>query len=224
MKLLIGLITAMTLNSALYAQSALDGMTLPTADLNVPGPEAVPGVRFPESGGPDRDGSLAGSSFEWARNQGAPIQGCMTPSQRMAACGPIAAEAMIRYFAKDAKMEKICEVWNLARNKGYWNGGMNGPASEQALLRDFGVEVGDPVWVTNIAPAERMVRESLDRGKPVILSTNRHYFFAEGYNGNGDLFVGFTGQIMSKYGGSAYMSLSRISQAGGGGLVLLIPR
>lgn len=203
---------------------ALNKMSWSDADFDASGPKAVHNVGF--QGYTSRGGTpLSGSTQEWARNQGTPIQGCMTPSQRMAACGPIAAEALVRFFTKNPNLDMICEIWNIAKSKGYWSGAMQGPdwSGQRGLLRDLDIEV-DLVWVSNLGVGERMVRESLDRGKPVIISTKRHYFFASGYGSNGQLFVGYTGQIMSQYGGSARMTLTQISQAGNGSLALLIPR
>jgi hypothetical protein len=204
--------------------SALDGMAWSDADFDAPSPKAVPGVIFPQGYAPRAGGSLYGSTFRWERDQraawGAGIPG-LTISEGRGACGPIAAEALVRFVRNDSKLNMIAEIFRLAKSKGYWNGAMQGPASERTLLADLGIQVGDPIWVSNLGPAERMIRESLDRGKPVIISTNRHYFFAEGYNNNGQLFVGYTGEVMR--GGSAQMTLSEISRFGGGGLVLLIP-
>ncbi|HOW90442.1 MAG TPA: hypothetical protein PL037_09170 [Elusimicrobiales bacterium] len=168
--------------------------------------------------------SLIGSKFEWARDQGAPIRGCMTPSERMAACGPIAAEAMLRFLEKDPELDKICDIWSTAKNKGTWKGAMQGPdwAGERGLLKAIGIEA-ELVWVTNLAAGERLLRESLEDGKAVIISTQRHYFFASGYNA-GKIYVGYTGKIMGNYGGTAQMTLSEISSAGKGSLALLIPK
>jgi hypothetical protein len=223
MKFLISLIVAMIFSPAVYAQSSLDGMTLPEYNFGDLAPQYV-AAEFPLDA-PRAGGSLNGATFRWERDQraawGGGIPG-LTISEAKASCGPIAAEALVRFFRNDARLNMIVDIFNLAKSKGYWNGAMKGPASEQKLLADFGIQVGDPVWVTNFALAERMVRESLDRGKPVIISTNRHYFFAEGYNNNGQLFVGYTGEVMR--GGSAQMTLSDISRLGNGGLALLIPR
>ncbi len=193
------------------------------SDASLPAPKAVSGFSFPESYGSRDGGSLNGSTVEWARYQGTPIQGCMTPSERMAACGPIAAEALVRFLANNSQLNKICDIWSIAKGKGYWNGAMQGPdfAGERGLLRDLNIET-ELVWVSNIGSGERMVRESLDQGKPVIISTRRHYFFAAGYDNNGRLFVGNTGKIMSNYGGTERMTLSQISSAGNGSLALLL--
>lgn len=168
-------------------------------------------------------GSLIGATFEWARNQGAPIPG-MSDGDRWAACGLIAAEALARFNANNPNLDRIVEIRNTAAWNGRWdaNNGMHGPDAERALLADLGMQVSGPVWVGDIGQGDQMIRDSLSRGKPVIISTLRHYFFAEGYN-NGVIFVGNTGAIMGNYGGSAYMTLSQISWAGNGSLALLFP-
>jgi hypothetical protein len=202
---------------------AFDGLTWSDADLGSSGTMFVRDPKSAQGYAPRTRGSLAGSTFRWERDQraawGGGIPG-LTTNEAQGGCGPIAAEALVRFLAGAANLDRIREIFNLAKNKGYWNGAMKGPASEQALLRDLGIQVGDPVWVTSLSPGERMIRESLDRGKPVIISTNRHYFFAEGYNNNGQLFVGYTGEVMR--GGYAQMTLSDISRLGNGGLALLI--
>lgn len=166
--------------------------------------------------------SLIGSTFEWARDQGSNIPG-LTASQRMAACGPIAAEALVRFFANAPHLDRIVEIFNYARHNDLWNGAMRGPEAERKLLAQYNIQVDQVLWISDLASGERQVRESLERGKPVIISTNRHYFVAQGYY-NGRFFVGHTGNIVAQYGGSAQMTLSQIKSAGNGGLALLIPR
>jgi hypothetical protein len=204
---------------------ALDGTAWSEADFDVPGPKVARSVKVQQGHTPRAGGSLYGSTFRWERDQraawGGGIPG-LTSYEGQGGCGPIAAEALVRLFAGNSQLNKIREIFNLAENKGYWSGAMKGPGSEQKLLADLGIQVGDPIWISNLGPAERMIRESLDRGKPVIISTNRHYFLAEGYNNNGQLFVGYTGEVMR--GGAAQMSLSEISRLGSGGLALLIPK
>ena len=222
MKLLICLSVAMFLTPSVYADdsTALGQFTLPEYDASGLTPQRVDAV-FPEDA-PRAGGSLYGSTFRWERDQraawGGGIPG-LTSREGQAGCGPIAAEALVRFFAGDPNLNRIREIFDLAKRKGYWNGAMQGPGSEQKLLADLGVQVSDPIWSGNLY---QLIRESLDRGKPVIISTNSHYFLAEGYNNNGQLFVGHTGE--TKRCGAAQMSLDWISQCGGGGVALLIPR
>ena len=209
---------------AMEIPGALDGITWTEADYDIPGLKGVSDVKSAQGDSPRAGVSLAGSTFRWERDQraawGAGIPG-LTTYEAQGGCGPIAAEALVRFLAGNPKLDKIREIFSLAKAKGYWNGAMRGPASEQALLKDLGIKVSDPVWVSTLGPAERMIRGSLDKGKPVIISTLRHYFFVGSYNNNGQFFVGYTGETMR--GGDAQMTLSEISWLGNGGLALLIP-
>jgi hypothetical protein len=222
MKLFICLSVAMFLTPSVHADdnTALGQFTLPEYNVADLAPQRV-AAEFPEDA-PRAGGSLYGSTFRWERDQraawGSGIPG-LTAYEAQAGCGPIAAEALVRFFAGDPNLNKIREIFNVAESKGYWNGAMQGPGSEQKLLADLGVQVGDPIWSGNL---DQLIRESLDKGKPVIVSTNHHYFFVEGYNNNGQLFVGYTGETMRC--GAAQMSLDWISQCGGGGVALLIPK
>lgn len=221
MKLLIGLLLSMSLTPLLHADnSALSQISLSEYQGAVQAPERLEAA-FPEDA-QQRDGtSLHGATFNWTRDQraawGGGIPG-LTTSEAKAGCGPIAAEGMVRFFKKDPNLDMIAEVFRVAKSKGYWNGAMQGPGSEQKLLADLGIQVSEPIW----NGTEQQIRESLDKGKPVIISTQRHYFFVGGYNNNGQLFVGYTGQTMKC--GAAQMTLSAISQCGGGSLALLIPQ
>lgn len=220
MKLLTCLSIAMFLTPSVYADNnALGPMTLPEYNVGDIIPQRLDAV-FPEDA--PRGGSLYGSTFRWERDQraawGGGIPG-LSSYEAQAGCGPIAAEALVRFFAGNPNLNRIREIFDLAKRKGYWNGAMQGPDSEQKLLADLGIQVSAPIWSGNFY---QLIRESLDRGKPVIISTNNHYFLAEGYDSNGQLFVGYTGETMRC--GAARMSLDWISQCGGGGVALLIPR
>lgn len=228
MKLLICLSAAIFLASPAYA--VLDGeIDLPEFSGEAPAPQNMD-VEFPADAVPQAPraiGSLAGSTFNWERDQraawGGGIPG-LTPNEGQNACGLIAAEALIRHHSNDPGLDKIVEIRDTAVRNDRWdqNNGMHGAGAEQALLGDFGIQVSAPIMVGDLGQAEQLIRESLDRGNPVIISTLRHYFFAEGYDNNGRLFVGHTGEVMKV--GSAQMTLAQISQAGGGSLVLLIPQ
>ncbi|MCX5788237.1 MAG: hypothetical protein NTX64_06995, partial [Elusimicrobia bacterium] len=136
--------------------------------------------------------------------------------------GLVAAEGLNRFFAKDPNLDRIAEIKNMAAANGLWdeNSGMHGPPAEQALLANLGIQA-DVNPVGDLNSAEQAVIQSLQRGKPVIISTLHHYFLAEGYS-NGLFFVGHTGEVMRGCG--PRMTLSQISQAGNGNLTLLIPR
>ena len=184
-------------------------------------PQAVPANIPAAPANPPDAAPLIGATFAWERVQGAPIPG-LTDSERWAACGLVAAEGLDRFFAKDANLDKIVEIKNIAAANGLWdeNSGIHGPLAEQTLLANLGIQV-DVNPVGDLSSAEQTVIQSLQRGKPVIISTLRHYFLAEGYS-NGLLFVGHTGEVMRGCG--PQMTLSQISQAGNGNLTLLIPR
>ncbi|MCX5789816.1 MAG: hypothetical protein NTX64_15140 [Elusimicrobia bacterium] len=186
-------------------------------------PQAVPADIPAAPPNPPDAAPLIGATFAWERVQGAPIPG-LTDNERWAACGLVAAEGLDRFFAKDPKRNRIVEIKNIAAARGRWdqNSGMHGPPAEQALLADIGLQA-DMSSAGDLNSAQQAIIQSLQRGKPVIVSTLRHYFFAEGYN-NGLFFVGHTGEVMGNYGGSARMTLWQISQAGNGNLTLLIPR
>ncbi len=223
MKLLICLSAAIFLIPSVYADNTVLGeFTLPEYNTGGLTPQRV-AAEFPEDA-PRGGGSLYGSTFRWERDQraawGSGIPG-LTANEGQSACGLIAAEALIRHNSNNASLDKIVEIRNTAVRNGRWdqNNGMHGPGEEKALLADFGVQVGEPVWSGNL---DQLIRESLDKGKPVIISTNAHYFFVEGYNNNGNLFVGYTGETMRC--GAAQMTLGWISQCGGGGVALLIPQ
>ena len=184
-------------------------------------PQAVPADIPAAPANPPDAAPLIGATFAWERVQGAPIPG-LTDSERWAACGLVAAEGLNRFFAKDPNLDRIVEIKNIAAANGFWdeNSGMHGPPAEQALLANLGIQV-DINSVGDLGSAEQTVVQSLQRGKPGIISTLRHYFLAEGYS-NGLFFVGHSGEVMRGYG--PQMTLSQISQAGNGSLALLIPR
>jgi hypothetical protein len=227
MKLVIWLSAAMFLTPSAHA--ILGGqIDLPEFNGGAPAPQRIDAAFPAETGASRSGGSLIGSTFEWARNQqaawGAGIPG-LTTSEGRAACGPIAAEALVRFFANDPNLDKIAEIFNYAKNTGLWNGAMQGAEAERKLLVHYNIQVDNVIWVSDLGSGETQIVGSLRQGKPVIISTNRHYFFVEGYNeGSRRFFVGYTGQIMGNYGGTAQMTLSQISNAGNGALALLIPK
>ncbi len=211
----------------------LAGLSAGTAAPESMSQEALPGgppaeggmaASGPPEGGPGGEGrpSLIGSTADWARDQGSPIDG-MDYDTRMSACGPIAAEALQRALKNDPNSNDIAAIYELAKGKGYWDYGMMGPdmAGEKGLLTDMGIET-ELTWVADMSDGERRIRESLEKGVPVIISTLRHYFVASGMDENGEIFVGNTGRIMGNYGGTEKMTLSRISEVGNGSLVLLV--
>ena len=170
-------------------------------------------------------GSLIGSTFEWVRYQGAAAPG-LTTAERWSACGLIAAEALARFLSNNPSLNKVGEIRNVAVAHGLWdqNVGMHGSVAEQKMLAYIGIQV-DVVWINSLSSAEQKMIATLQAGKPVIIGTPRHYFFAEGYS-NGKFFVGHTGEVMKGFLSSAgtQMTVSQISQAGNGIVTLLIAK
>ncbi|MCX5789580.1 MAG: hypothetical protein NTX64_13910 [Elusimicrobia bacterium] len=170
-------------------------------------------------------GSLIGSTFEWVRNQGSAAPG-LTTAERWSACGLIAAEALARFLSNNPDLNKVGEIRNVAVAHGLWdqNVGMHGSVAEQKMLAYIGIQV-DVVWINSLSSAEQKMIATLQAGKPVIIGTPRHYFFAEGYS-NGKFFVGHTGEVMKGFLSSAgaQMTVSQISQAGNGIVTLLIAK
>ncbi|HOW89177.1 MAG TPA: hypothetical protein PL037_02765 [Elusimicrobiales bacterium] len=166
-------------------------------------------------------GSLRNSSKRWERNQ---ADWNLTWDIRSAGCGLIAAEALVRFNAGAPGLDKINEIKNTAVSKNLWdqNQGMHGPgmAGEQGLMDALGFQV-DIFWGLQLSVIWQKVVASLNCGKPVIISTRSHYFFVEGYNDAGQLFVGYTGEIKT---GQSWMTLSEIYNSGGDPLVPLIPK
>ncbi len=166
-------------------------------------------------------GSLHNSGVRWERNQG---EWNLPYDIRSAGCGLIAAEALVRFNAGVPDLDKIYEIKNTAASKNLWdqNQGMHGPgmAGEQGLLDALGIQV-DIFWDLKLSVIQQKVVESLKCGKPVIISTRSHYFFAEGYNDSGQFFVGYTGEIKT---GRSWMTISDMYNSGGDPLVPLIPK
>ncbi len=207
------------------AQPCLYGVC--ATDYNGP---AVPQAAGVEATFPQDDisraakGSLFGSPFKWERNQAT----APTWDLQRAGCGLIAAEALLRFFKNDPGLDKILEIRNIASQSGFWTAqdGMTDRNAErnlvERLFRDHGVNAQvDLVPHSDFGTDTRLIRESLDRGKPVIINTSQHYFFAEGYDNNGNLFVGYTGTIKT---GQTHMKLENISWSSGGVINFIIPR
>ena len=216
--------------AAAAAQTCLYGVCATSYDgPAVPQPAGIE-ADFPQDAASRApEGSLFNSTFRWERNQAA----APTWDLQRAGCGLIAAEALLRFFKKDPGLDKIVEIKNTALKNGWWlapggplSAGMTDRNAEknlvERLFRDNGVNVQvDLIPHTDFAADSRLIRESLDRGKPVIINTSAHYFFAEGYDNNGNLFVGYTGTIKT---GQAHMRLENISGSSGGVINFIVPR
>ena len=83
-------------------------------------PQAVPANIPAAPANPPDAAPLIGATFAWERVQGAPIPG-LTDSERWAACGLVAAEGLDRFFAKDANLDKIVEIKNIAAANGLFD-------------------------------------------------------------------------------------------------------
>ena len=208
------------------AQVCLDGVCATEyAGPAIPQADRVEAT-FPQDDDASRvpNGSLYGSTVKWERNQAS----APTYDLQSAGCGLIAAEALLRFFKNDHGLDKIMEIRNIASKAGYWTAsdGMTDRNAErnlvERLFRENGVNVQvDLVPHTDFATSGRLIRESLDRGKPVIINTKQHYFFAEGYNNSGYLYVGYTGTIKT---GQEQMRLENISGSSGGLINFIIPK
>jgi len=167
-------------------------------------------------GGP---GSLVDSTHDWARNQAVAIPGYAAETPY--ACGPIAAEAMLRASRGDPNLDMAGELLVHARDHDppLWNRGMAGTDEEKKLLADYGVETTQSDQITDFAAGTDMVRGGLERGLPVIISTRRHYFVASGIRDDGKLFVGQTGMMLTPWPGSSvspstHLTLQEIAELG----------
>lgn len=122
----------------------------------------------------------------------------LSSAEAMAACGPAAAIAFAQTYGRNPT---VGEAMSLARSVG-WSagGGMAGPASEQKLLSQMGVNSR----LTMGADWNQIAQEA-QTGNPVIISTPGHYFYADGYNAaNGTYHVGTSGTDLRS--GSEWMT------------------
>lgn len=116
--------------------------------------------------------------------------------ERASAGGLLAAEAALRFVAGNPTLDRIDEVKQTALSRRLWSkAGMNGPRSQEALLRSLGLQAEMlSLWVDSSRPAaveslRRIITDALAAGKPVILSTSRFYYFISGVTPDGRLLV-----------------------------------
>lgn len=132
----------------------------------------------------------------------------LSQDEALSACGPAAALAFARV---NNRFPTLREAVDLAKTVGWTqSAGMAGAASEQALLKQMGVEA-------ELTPAADWGRVQADvqGGKPVIISTPRHYFTVSDHDPqSGKFFVGTSGTDLR--GGSEWMSADEITSAGRG--------
>ena len=121
----------------------------------------------------------------------------LSNDEAYAACGPAAA---VRFASMYGRNPTLREATDLAATVGWTSGaGMAGLGSEKALMDKMGVAtraVGPDVGA--------MAREA-QTGNPVTISTQNHYFFADGYDPQSGAFhVGQSGLDLK--GGSEWMT------------------
>ena len=99
----------------------------------------------------------------------------LTNDEAYAACGPAAA---VRFASMFGRNPSLREATDIARQVGWTSAsGMAGIASEKSLMDKLGVAtrlVSGPQW-------DQFAREA-QSGNPVTISTQGHYFFADGYD------------------------------------------
>lgn len=131
----------------------------------------------------------------------------LSTAEAYSACGPSAATAFARVNGRNPSLR---EAVDLAKSVGWTaDAGMAGPASEQALLAKMGV-------TAELAPAADWARVAGDvrAGKPVIVSTPRHYFTVSDVDDRGRFYVGASGTDLK--GGAEWMTADEITAAGRG--------
>jgi hypothetical protein len=122
----------------------------------------------------------------------------LTAAEANAACGPAAA---VRFAQRFGRNPTLREATDLAKTVGWTSGsGMAGLGSEKALMDKMGVAtklVSGPDWGTFANEART--------GNPVTISTQGHYFTADGWDPATNRFhVGRSG--MDLRGGSEWMT------------------
>ena len=146
----------------------------------------------------------AGPSRALPDQRSAPGLGAL---ERRAACGPLAAVALADVKGRAATLP--CAL-AMARQVGWTpEGGMNGEANEGRLLKALDISIE-----FQPAPVPPEVWAGLRASAPVIISTPRHYFVADGYHRrSGWLRVGRTGRAID--GGASWMSVREIERLAG---------
>ena len=151
-----------------------------------PSPSGTPGAAPAPSAGSAKLQGLALNQFSDLND---PDEGSM--------CGIVAAEAFARFTGKDLGIAKIKQT---AVSNNLWDAdnGMHGPATELELLKKSGVNAtmdeGAPNW--------DKVKQEVQAGRPVIISTPAHYLVVEGYDAaTGKFDFGNTAKILKASGG-----------------------
>jgi hypothetical protein len=128
-------------------------------------------------------------------------------NEALSLCGPAAALA---FSSVNGRTPTLKEARDLAKSVGWTaDAGMAGPASEQALLAKMGVQAE----LTPSADWNR-VTQDVQGGRPVIISTPRHYFTVSDYDPAKGFYVGTSGTDLK--GGAEWMTDEQITTAGRG--------
>ncbi|MBI4348828.1 MAG: hypothetical protein HY553_18460 [Elusimicrobia bacterium] len=175
-------------------------------------------------------GSLLANRLDFARPQGkAEAFPGWSRGDRLSSCGLIAAEALQRVLSRNPELDRIDDIKRRAVEQRLWNAsvGMYGIEAERKLIESLGMDVVKvSLWLNARADFDELratMVNALGKGKPVIVSTTRHYFFVQGY-ADGKFFVGATGEILAAYGGRAWMTLDAIAASGATISGILIPQ
>jgi hypothetical protein len=141
----------------------------------------------------------------------------LSASEAAAACGPAAAVAFARAMGRNPTLR---EALDLAKQVNWTpGGGMNGIANQGRLLDRMGIP--NRVVVTGERPDEAPIIRDIQGGNPVTISSAGHYFVADAYR-DGRYHVGTSGTVVSRYGGSDWMTIAQMNEASrrlaGGGI------
>lgn len=128
----------------------------------------------------------------------------LTSDEAYAACGPAAA---VRFASMYGRNPTLREATDIAKTVGWTPAqGMAGIESEQSLLKKMGI----PTTLIPGAQWERFAAEA-KTGNPVTISTEGHYFFADGYDDTtGAFHVGRSGTDLT--GGGEWMTPAQMTQ------------
>lgn len=135
-------------------------------------------------------------------------QAGLSMAEAQAICGPYAA---VLFAQATGRTPSLAQAKELAAAVGWTaRAGMGGTGNFMSLLGRMGIQA-----VRQAATPEN-VNAALAAGNPIALSTPRHYFVGSGGTAQGGINVGATGSVMSRYGGTANMTLAQITEVGGG--------
>lgn len=124
-------------------------------------------------------------------------------------CGITATRALLRSHGMDASQDELFDDavagnFHSGRAPGH---GWNGPYKMVDYLQSFGLDAHmQPFSQSNL-------EADLSEGKPVIVSTERHYFVISGQTESGDLIGGATGEVVGLGPTFSYQQLSHFSSA-----------